>query len=116
MKTKTNASQNVLLLATPSDNRSLFELHIIAANGAIEYLLSHRWNKTLFNILKNGITLAELKRKQPALISNIGLHSRRVSSHKHHRGPGRKYSEQIKNSLDQIMRVAEDYIEYELCA
>ena len=110
--TNTKRYNNIRLFALENANDNGFDVYI-GFSGNSEYLMHHRKNNTLFYVLKDGITVDELKRSKDRMVSNIALPGcRMLRGQINPRLKVRKnYSKKIENSFDHIINVVNEYIE-----
>lgn len=88
---KKNNYRNVKVLAKKSDKLKGFDVYI-DFSGKREYLIYHRPNQELYQVLKNGISLEALHRSSKIL--------------KQHN------SDRPFNAMLHLIKVVDDYIEY----
>lgn len=82
-------------------------------SGNREYLMFHRSNGRLFSLLKLGISISELERSIPKVVSKTSLSGRRYSKGgTNKRLKCRKNeSRKIENTIEHVVTVANDYLE-----
>lgn len=93
-----NMKESVRILAENRGSVHGFDVWL-DFSGRREYLVFHRHNGLLYEALKDGVSLAELRRKRP-LSSPCGL-SRRQK---------RRRITWLQDPVDHLLLVAEDYI------
>ena len=85
----------ITLYAKNAEGRDGFHLYL-DFSGQREYLMTHRGNTAIYQLLKDGLSLAALRRMTPA-----ELHAKSFR---------RKHWNKTQNSLNHILLVADDYI------
>ncbi|MBO4926717.1 MAG: hypothetical protein J5379_00480 [Clostridiales bacterium] len=94
-----NVYRNVVVCASTQDIRNGFDIYLMISGQRV-YLMTHRDNTCLFNILKDGIDFSELKRYKPhRLYSRYGM--------KQHRN----VSVRTSNCLTHLIRVVDSYLD-----
>lgn len=73
-------------------------------SGKRVFLMGHRYDPRIYRLLKDGIRLDDLKRKQDIYKFNV----------KRRNGGVRRRSQVLENSMKHLVRVADEFIEYEL--
>ncbi len=89
---------NTIIFAQYIDNKDGFSI-FISVSGQKEYIMSHRKNTVLYALLKDGISLSELKR--------IGPKALRITSN-------RRYINKSISSIDHIIKVIDEFVNEEL--
>ncbi|MBE6013749.1 MAG: hypothetical protein E7241_00070 [Lachnospiraceae bacterium] len=108
-------NRNVRLVAETSQKTG-FDIYL-DFSGNREYLMAHRYNKDLYNILKDGIKLVEFERSTRKLISDSSQYNQAGKNS----GPRRKIknkrnrSKKFENSLEHVINVANEYMEERRC-
>ncbi len=104
MKRNSRNEKNIRVQAENRDNRSGFVIYL-EFSGQREYLMSHRHNGLLYDLLKDSPSLDEVRRWKPdARLKN--------TSHRIRRGS----SSQLQSMVDHLLLVIDDYVmEREAC-
>ena len=89
---------NVKVFAVNCENTSGFNIYL-DFSGRREYVMSHRHNGLLYQVMKDGIHLNELMRKKPhRIFPKYGIQYYGTTSAK------------AERQLNHVIRVIEDYI------
>ncbi len=109
--------RNVRLIAEESDLRNWFDIYI-DFSGSREYLMPHRRNTNIYNLLKDGIRIDDLERDSRKVISDISLSERRYNKGAVNlRLKCRKNkSRQLENSIEHLLIVVDEYLKDIACA
>ncbi len=110
-------SANLKLVAKDNMKKGIFAIYL-DYSGKREYIMSHRYNAAIYNILVEGISLSELYRSKRKIVSSISMPGHRYSKGDiHPRLKCKKnQSRKLENSLEHILSVANEYLKYELVA
>ena len=105
-------TRNVKLIAEGSYDRDWFDIYI-DFSGSREYLMPHRQNERLFEILKGGVSIGELERCTPKLVSDVSLSGRRyLKGGINPRLKCRKnQARKLENSIGHLVLAANEYME-----
>lgn len=105
-----------LLKAVENGTDGTFNV-LLQVDGFDHYLMSHRENGLLFMLMKDGITPMDFNRKVRSLSSSIGVGTKRRTSEgrTERKNAFRSQSRRLQNSANHILKVADDYMLYELC-
>lgn len=87
--------RNIRVLAENNDRKNGFSIYL-DFSGQREYLMHHRYNRLLYTLLKDGITVADVRRMTPAQM-------------KCHRVRGKRFSK-LYNSVNHLVSVIDDYM------
>lgn len=99
MKTNENS---IRVYAVNNRNYEGFNI-FLEFSGQTEFLMFHRHNGLLYNLLKDGKTIGDLRRLVPQKYLCLGSNPR---------SNGRKKVENLKRSLNHVNRVIDEYLEY----
>ncbi len=109
------AIRNIIIYAQNNDGKDGFDIYL-GLSGKNEYLMTHRHNAYLYNILKDGISLDEFERRSQQAITDMVSRSHRVqlngSSPKLRRR--KNLSRKLENTFRHLSTVVNEYICYEL--
>ena len=81
-------------------------------SGRTEYLMTHRYDSSLFKMLSKGVSINEIERSIPRMVSNASLTGRRYFKGglnprlKHRKNRAR----QLENSIEHLLLVIDEYI------
>lgn len=105
--------KNMRLIVEGSTEWEWFDIYI-DFSGNREYLMPHRPNILLFNLLRGGVTLGELERNMWKMVSDVSLSGKRFK--KGQTNPRLKYrknqARKLENSVGHLINVVNEYIEY----
>ncbi len=96
--TRISENPNTVIFAKYIDNKAGFSIYI-SVSGQQEYIMTHRNNTVLYALLKDGISLSELKR--------IGPKALRFTMN-------RKHTKKSISSIDHIIKVIDEFVNEEL--
>ena len=85
----------ITLYAKNAEGQNGFHLYL-DFSGQREYLMTHRDNPAIYQLLKDGLAVSALRRLGPAAL--------------HAKSYRRKHWNKTQNSLNHILLVADDYI------
>ena len=114
MKKHDITSRNIKLIADGRKSDDWFDLYI-ELSGHKEYLMRHRRNGRLFDLLKDGKCITDMQRESQKLYASLTAEGRRYN----HGRPGRErrsdrgVSSKFENTISHLVNVASDYIRYE---
>lgn len=107
-----NVVKNVRLIAEESNNTNWFDIYIVCS-GNKEYLMPHRKNQNMYDLLKNGISIFELEKSARKVIADISYSGRRYV--KGEINPRYKYrrnqSRQFEKSVNHLLTVVDEYLD-----
>ena len=102
MKRKNTANQrNIKVFAVNDGNNPGFSI-ILEFSGQREFLLHHKHNGLLYNLLKDGIRLEELRRHKPKGSSSLSPY---------YHGIQRSRSTKLNSMVSHLLTVIDTYIE-----
>lgn len=93
-----NGNRNIRVLAENSEGRDGLNIYL-DFSGQREYLMFHRHSGFLYNLLKDGVPLVDLRRWKVSAVS-------RRSSRRYH--PHRSVI--MKNVMDHLLAVIDSYL------
>ena len=96
-----NLNRNIKVIAVNNNNNDGFNIYL-DFSGQREFLVYHRHNGILYNILKDGVVVDDFKRMDTGKIKTASLH----------KGPNkRRHSENTKGVVNHLIKVIDEYIE-----
>ena len=97
----TTSSRNIKVFAVNNGSNAGFNI-ILDFSGQREFLLHHKHNGLLYNLLKDGVRLEELRRHKP----------KGSSSHsQHYHGIQRRSSTKLYGMVSHLLAVIDTYME-----
>lgn len=106
--------RNMMIYAENTEGKSGFDIYI-SFSGQREYLMFHRHNAFLYELLKDGVKVDEFKRLSQQMIGDMA--SARPKFQLHDTTPTmkrrRNLSRRFENSTDHIISTIEEYLIYE---
>ncbi len=109
---KSKMKLNTILYATNADNKNGFNIYI-SQSGQIDYLMFHRHNACLYNLLKDGIALDEFERKSQQKRSEYVTNAHKGTYRHSGLKCKKNYSRKLDNTFQHIIKVVNDYLCYE---
>lgn len=95
-----NAERNIKVVAENNENKQGFNIYL-DCSGQREFIVWHRHNEVLYNVLKDGVVLRDLNRKKPIKLfqDQYGYGKRRITA-------------KFDNMMNHLRLVINDYITY----
>ena len=95
-----NAERNIKVVAENNENKHGFNIYL-DCSGQREFIVWHRHNEVLYNVLKDGVALRDINRRKPIkLFQNLyGNGMRRATA-------------EFDNMMYHLRLVINDYITY----
>jgi len=112
-----NMNRNVRLVAEGTYEHDWFDIYI-DFSGTREYLMPHRPNGRLFSLLKDGVSISELKRNTQKVVSDMSL-----SGHRYLKGGinprlkrRKNQARKLENTIGHLVTVVNEYMADMACA
>lgn len=106
--------RNTMIFAENTEGKAGFDIYI-SFSGQREYLMFHRHNAFLYELLKDGVKIDEFRRISQQVIGDMASASPKFQLHgtiptmKRRRNLSRRF----ENSTDHIIDIIEEYLIYE---
>ncbi len=106
--------RNIKILAENAKGKNGFNIYL-SFSGSKEYLMFHRHNSYLYEILKDGISVNELSRKARQTITDLVMteHMGTYRSSNPRLKRRKNLSRNLEKSFQHLLCVVNEYIEYE---
>lgn len=116
LKIRMDKQNAIRLLAKKGRSKDMFDIYISCDKSGFHYLMTRKQNNEIFKLLRNGISLRELREAARKMVSDIAVNGPQIW----HQGKimGRKqrriYSQRIEDTVQYLILAACDYVRYEV--
>lgn len=105
------ARRNIKLVADWTYKNAWFDIYIDCSGGR-EHLMSHRRDRRIYDLLKDGVRITELERSASKLVSDVSLYGCKCA--RNGSGQNRKCrknrAKKLDNPIAHLINVANEYI------
>lgn len=109
-----NEQDAIRLVAKAGKTQNCFDIYVSYRQADWEYLMSHRRNPRLFELLKEAISLQSLRKETQKIVKDIARFPNNHMSFRHLGHKQRRvHSRRIDDSVRHLIDVTYEYMLYE---